>query len=93
MKRYWEQLRPNERRVVVIVGFIRFIVLNAWFIWPHFNDLNRDSARMQAAEKTLATYHATLWRIKAEYENKNYESFAGGEWRSARCCRKTRPLT
>ncbi len=69
MKRYWEQLRPNERRVVVIVGFILFIVLNAWFIWPHFNDLNRDAARMQAAEKTLATYRATLAH-KREYENK-----------------------
>lgn len=69
MKHYWEQLRPNERRVVVIVGFIVFIVLNAWFIWPHFGDLRRDAARMQAAEKTLATYHATLAH-KREYENK-----------------------
>jgi hypothetical protein len=69
MKRYWEHLRPNERRVVVIIGLALFIVLNAWKVWPHFNDFRRDSARMQAAEKTLATYRATLAH-KSEYETK-----------------------
>jgi hypothetical protein len=60
MKRYWEQLKPNERRVVVIVGFICFIVFNAWFIWPHFKDWRRNSARTQAAEKELARDRAMI---------------------------------
>ena len=31
-------LRPNERRIVIVVGVVVFIVLNAWVVWPHFND-------------------------------------------------------
>ncbi len=77
MKHYWEQLKPNERRVVVIVGFAFFIVLNAWFVWPHFTDLRRDLARMQAGEKTLATYQATVAH-KAEYERKIRDLQNGG---------------
>jgi len=77
MKHYWEQLKPNERRVVVIVGFIFFVVLNAWFIWPHFTDLRRDHARMLAGEKTLATYRATVAH-KAEYENRIKKLLEGG---------------
>jgi hypothetical protein len=39
-KSFFEQLnlRPNERRIVIVVGFIVFIVLNAWVVWPHFSD-------------------------------------------------------
>lgn len=78
MKHYWEQLRPNERRVVVIVGLVLFVVLNAWLIWPHFNDLHRDFARMQAAEKTLTTYRSTLAH-KREIENKIRALQEGGD--------------
>ncbi|MGZ4961406.1 MAG: hypothetical protein ACXWKG_03130 [Limisphaerales bacterium] len=31
-------LRPHERRVVIVVAVIVFVVLNAWFVWPHFRD-------------------------------------------------------
>ena len=34
-------LRPGERRVVIVVAVICFVVLNAWFVWPHFGDANR----------------------------------------------------
>lgn len=39
-KNFFERLnlRPNERRVVIIVAVVVFVVLNAWFVWPHFND-------------------------------------------------------
>jgi len=77
MKHYWEQLKPNERRVVVMVGFAFFIVLNAWFVWPHFTDLRRDIARMEAAKKTLATYQATVAHM-AEYKRKIGELQNGG---------------
>jgi hypothetical protein len=41
-KSFFDQLnlRPNERRIVIVVGVVVFIVLNAWFVWPHFNDAN-----------------------------------------------------
>lgn len=34
-------LRPGERRVVIVVAVICFVVLNAWFVWPHFNDASK----------------------------------------------------
>src|SRR4051812_22830112 len=42
-KNFFEQLnlRPHERRVVIVVGVIVFVVLNAWFVWPHFSDATR----------------------------------------------------
>jgi hypothetical protein len=45
-KNFFEQLnlRPGERRVVIVVGVVVFIVLNAWFVWPHFNDASRSLA-------------------------------------------------
>ncbi len=69
MKRAWEQLKPNERRVVVIIGVALFVVLNAWFVWPHFTDFHRDVARIQAADAKLATYRAMI-EHKREYQNK-----------------------
>ena len=69
MKRFWEQLKPNERRVVVIVAFALFVVLNAWFVWPHFTDFRRDTARIKAADNKLKTYRATIAH-KAEIQRK-----------------------
>jgi len=42
-KNFFEQLnlRPGERRVVIVVGVVVFIVLNMWFVWPHFSDASR----------------------------------------------------
>ncbi len=69
MKRYLEQLNSQERRVVVAVGLVVFMVLNFWFVWPHFYDWSRDNARMAVARKTLATYRAEMAR-KPEYERR-----------------------
>ena len=55
MKRFWEQLKPNERRVVVIVVIAFFLVMNWWFVWPHFSDFGRDTARIHGAEEKLKT--------------------------------------
>ena len=38
MKKYFDHLRPTERRLVVGVLVIVFLVMNAWFVWPHFSD-------------------------------------------------------
>ena len=34
-------LRPFEKRLVVGVGAVLFVVLNAWFVVPHFSDLSQ----------------------------------------------------
>ena len=38
-------LRPFEKRLVVGVGAVLFVVLNAWFVFPHFSDLARPRRR------------------------------------------------
>ena len=50
MKGYWENLRPFEKRVVVGVGALFFVVLNFLFVFPHFSDLNAMHYRKEEAK-------------------------------------------
>jgi hypothetical protein len=79
MMRYLDRLnlRPNERRLVVVVALVFFVVLNLLFIVPHFSDRSRAKARMIAGEKTLAMFRAEL-RHKPEYDRKVKELESGG---------------
>lgn len=56
MKTYLDNLRPFERRVVVVVGAMLFVVLNLWFVIPHFSDWSAAQARMAEAREKLARY-------------------------------------
>ena len=38
-------LRPNERRLVIIVLIVVFIILNFIFVWPRFGDWGKIKAR------------------------------------------------
>jgi len=60
-------LRPQERRLVVIVGIIVFAVVNFWFVIPHFGDLGRIQQRKNDAEKTLRKYKDELGK-KQHYD-------------------------
>jgi Tfp pilus assembly protein PilO len=53
MKKYFEQLRPMERRLVIGVGVVFLVVLNAVFIWPHFSDWGALEGRMAKARTEL----------------------------------------
>lgn len=61
-------LRPHERRVVIVVAVIVFIVLNAWFVWPHFND----------ASKALATINKGRLDWTNHYEKIQQDIRPGG---------------
>lgn len=63
MKKYFEQLRPMERRLVVGVGVIFLVVLNAVFIWPHFSDWGRLQGRMAKARGELARNQAASAKV------------------------------
>jgi hypothetical protein len=69
MKRYLEQLKPQERRWVVGIGFIVFVVLNYWFVWPHFKEWELDNKKMQTSRDTLTKFRAELAH-RPEYERK-----------------------
>jgi len=60
MKKFFAQLRPNERRLAVGVLVILIVVLNWWFIWPHFSDWNNLRQRMEAAQKKLGLYQTAI---------------------------------
>ena len=45
-------LRPFEKRLVVVVAVVFFVVLNAWLVVPHFSDLSETKKqRADALEK------------------------------------------
>jgi Tfp pilus assembly protein PilO len=42
-------LRPFERRLVVIVGIVLFVVVQFIYIWPHFGDVSKLNGRRAKA--------------------------------------------
>jgi hypothetical protein len=56
-------LRPQERRLVVLAGAVIFVVLNLWFVWPHFSDYGRIQREINRAHATLERYQTELARI------------------------------
>jgi hypothetical protein len=49
-------LRPQERRLVVIVAIIVFVVLNFWLVIPMFGDYGKYEQRILDSEKKLNGY-------------------------------------
>jgi Tfp pilus assembly protein PilO len=60
-------LRPQERRLVVIVAIVVFAVVNVWFVFPHFGDLGRTQQKKRDAEKLLSKYKGELAK-KDQYD-------------------------
>src|SRR5689334_6445581 len=56
-------LRPQERRLVVFVGIVFFVVLNIWLVWPHFGDWTKVSMDRERALRTLEKYRTEQSRI------------------------------
>ena len=63
MKKYFSQLRPLERRLAVGGVVALIVVLNWWFVWPHFSDWGRLKYRLNTANDTLKLYQATVAQI------------------------------
>lgn len=62
-------LRPQERRLIVAVALIFFIVLNLWFVYPHFHDWTKAKTSLEKAKLTLATFEKETQPAKiAEYQ-------------------------
>jgi hypothetical protein len=75
MKKYFEQLNPMERRLVVGVTVVVLLVLNFVFIWPHFSDWGKLSRRLSTARGKLQLYESATNKIPAlEADVKKYES-------------------
>jgi hypothetical protein len=55
-------LRPQEKRIVVVAITVVLIVLNGLFVWPKFKEWGRLKAGLAKAKETLATYQAEINR-------------------------------
>jgi Tfp pilus assembly protein PilO len=78
MKKYFSQLRPMERRLVVGVAVVVFLVLNGVFVWPHHSDWSDLSNRLADAQRKLALYQTAKSQIPTlQAQVKSLES--GGE--------------
>jgi hypothetical protein len=55
-------LRPQERRLVVIVGIVVFVVLNFVFVFPNFGAFGRIQQRTMDAGKKLDLYNSEIGR-------------------------------
>ena len=56
-------LRPAERRLVVIVGIIVFVVVNVVFVYPIFGDYGRMKTKITAAEGKSKDYDREIKRM------------------------------
>ena len=65
MKKYFSQLRPMERRLVVGAAVALFLVLNFVFVWPHFSDWGKLQGRLEDARRKLKLYQTAIAQIPA----------------------------
>lgn len=77
MKKYFDNLRPFERRVLVMVAAVVFLVLNFWFVFPHFSDWSNVQLRMREAHAKLDKYQLEISQMPT-YE-RQIKSFSGDE--------------
>jgi Tfp pilus assembly protein PilO len=65
-------LRPFEKRLVVGVAVVVFLVFNFWFVFPHFSDLSRAQTRKAEALKKLQR-----WQSECDQLQKYRAAIAG----------------
>lgn len=60
-------LAPAERRLVVIVGIVVFVVLNFWLVFPQFGEWAKNEQRVRDAESKRKTFADEIAK-KTAYE-------------------------
>ncbi len=69
MKKFWEQLKPQERRWFIFIGCVVFVTMNYIFIWPQFKEWSANTNRMNADWENMAKYSAEIAH-ESEYKRK-----------------------
>jgi hypothetical protein len=77
MKRILAEMTTLERRWAAGIIGIVFLMLNYFFVWPHFHDWAVDTARMDKADAQIAIYQKEI-RHKDEYRRKLNELQSDG---------------
>lgn len=53
-------LRPQEKRLVLGVGILVFLLVNYFLVWPRFDDLKTHKSAMERSRKKLREYQAEV---------------------------------
>jgi len=56
-------LRPNERRLLVAVLLVTFVVVNLWFVVPHFKDWGELKIKMAEEKNKLIRYQNAIAKV------------------------------
>lgn len=75
---YLSHLRPSEKRLLVGVAVVFFIVLNFWFVIPRFSDWGMMQARLWEAQEKLTAYRKEEAQLPS-YQKLLREFERGGE--------------
>ncbi len=60
MNAYLSRLNPAERRFVIGVGLLFFVVINIFWVWPRFSDWGDLKRRIENARGTQSRYDALI---------------------------------
>jgi len=71
-------LRPFEKRLVVAVAVVLFIVLNAWFVFPHFSDLSQAQKQREDALAKIQRWQVEI-NQKSAYQRQIRELESEGQ--------------
>jgi len=63
------RLSSLERRFIILVAVILFLVVNLLFVLPHFNDLGKIESRFASANKKLEQYEKEIAQIQSYEKN------------------------
>lgn len=75
MKKYFEQLRPVERRLAVGVIVVLILVANYVFVWPYYGQWGDLDNRIRQGKQTLKLYQETVAKTPTfERDLKRFES-------------------
>ena len=77
MKEFWARLNSTERRFVVGVVVVFFLVINIVWVWPHFGDWSNTKGRMAAIRTQLITFETGTNLIPDL--NKNIAKYGQGQ--------------
>jgi hypothetical protein len=72
-------LNPGERRLVVGIAIVVFVVLNIWLIWPEFGSVAMWNQRQRDAERRLKQFKDEVGR-KSIYERQLVELESQGAY-------------
>src|SRR5579862_5561021 len=62
MSNFIDQLSmtPQERRIVMAIVAVLFLVVNAMLVWPHFGDWGRIQKDLDQTYRTIETYNREI---------------------------------